>query len=284
VILSLNEVTFSRPLQVLPVLNYRLYGRQHAASPYKISKWRTSTLLAYPNPRLPFNIEADACDYQLESIISQNPSLSSINTIIKIFLETSTSTITLDFRPIAFFSRKLSSAQRNYTTLEKRLLSMVETLVEYRTILYSNKFFVFTDHRNLTFNCLSSQRALRLRLLAEEYNITIIFRPGASNLAADAISLLPLRHTEEPLAMKELEMKFDDSYFNLPIQTIISPNFSLHFSTIRQHQQNDPSLQRLPTSSPSHLNSFPSTIPSSHTIEETNQNSGRFSSQLRSFQ
>jgi len=211
----------------------------------------TSTLLAYSNPRLPFIIEPDASDYQLGSIVSKHPSLSSINTIVKIFLENSTSTIPLGFRPIVFFSRKLSSAQRNYTTLEKELLSIVETLIECRTILYGNKIFVFTDHRNLTFNRLSSQRALRWRLLAEEFNITIIFRPDASNLAAGAISRLPLRHTEEPLAIKELEMKFYDSYINLPIQTIISPNFYLHFSTIRQHQQNDPSLQHLPTSSPS---------------------------------
>jgi len=116
----------------------------------------TSTLLAYPNPRLPFIIEPDASDYKLGSIVSQHPSLSSINTIIKIFLENSTSTIPLGFRP--FFSRKLSSAQRDYTTQEKELLSIVETLVEYRTILYGNKIFVFTDHRNITFNRLSSQR------------------------------------------------------------------------------------------------------------------------------
>ena len=101
------------------------------------------------------------------------------------------------FHPIAFFSRKLPPSQRNYTTLEKELLSIVETLVEYRTILYGNKILAFTDHRNLTFDKLTSQRALRWRLLAEEFNITIIYRKGATNLAADAISRLPLQHTEE---------------------------------------------------------------------------------------
>jgi len=54
------------------------------------------------NPRLPFIIEPDASDYQLGRIISQHTSLSSVNTITKIFLENSTSTIPLGFRPIAF--------------------------------------------------------------------------------------------------------------------------------------------------------------------------------------
>jgi len=169
----------------------------------------------------------------------------------KKFLDNSTSKIPSGFRPIAFFSRKLSSAQRNYTTLEKELLSIVETLIEYRTILYGNKILAFTDHRNLTFDRLSSQRALRWRLLAEEFNITIIFRQGASNLAADAISRLPLQHTDQPMAIKELEMRFYDSYFNNPIQSIIGPNFLLHFSTIHQHKQNDKSIHHLPTKSPS---------------------------------
>jgi len=80
--------------------------------------------------------------------------------------------------------------------------------VEYRTILYGNKVLVSTDHRNLTFNRLSSQRALRWRLLAEEFNITLIFRPGASNLEADAVSRLPLQDAEEPTAITELEKNF----------------------------------------------------------------------------
>lgn len=102
----------------------------------------------------------------------------------------------------------MSSAQRNNTTLEKELLSIVETLIAYRTILYGDKILVFSDHRNLTFDRLSSQRALRWRLLAEKFNITIIFRQGATNLAADAISRLPLSQDEEPTAFKEQETKF----------------------------------------------------------------------------
>lgn len=84
-------------------------------------------MLAFPKFGEEFEIHTDASDYQLGAAVMQNG------------------------RPIAFYSRKLSSAQRNYTTGEREMLSIVETLKEFRNILLGQKLRIFTDHRNLTF-------------------------------------------------------------------------------------------------------------------------------------
>jgi len=83
-------------------------------------------LLVFPDFSKKFTIHTDASDYQLGAVISQAN------------------------KPIAFFSRKLTAAQRNYSVGEREMLSIVETLREFRNILLRNEIEVFSDHENLT--------------------------------------------------------------------------------------------------------------------------------------
>jgi RNase H-like domain found in reverse transcriptase len=68
-------------------------------------------LLAYPDFAKEFVIHTDASHTQLGVVISQQG------------------------KPIAFYSRKLKPEQTLYTTTERELLSIVETLKEFRNIL-----------------------------------------------------------------------------------------------------------------------------------------------------
>ena len=68
---------------------------------------QTDTMLVYPDHNKPFHIETDASDFQLGAVTKQ------------------------DNKPVAFHTRKLNPAQKNCTTIEKELLSIVETLKQF---------------------------------------------------------------------------------------------------------------------------------------------------------
>ena len=85
--------------------------------------------------------------------------------------------------------------QCKYTTGEQELLSIVETLKEFRNILFGYNITVYTDHMNLVHNTvlMSSDRIMRWRLLLEEYGITLKHIKGEKNTVADALSRHPIK-------------------------------------------------------------------------------------------
>jgi hypothetical protein len=98
--------------------------------------------------------------------------------------------ITQDNRPIASFSRKLSKTQQKRSVAEIELLAIVETLKEFKGMLWGQDIKVCTDHKNLTRDALrlTSDRVYPWGLLLEEYAPEIIYIKGIHNTVADAIS------------------------------------------------------------------------------------------------
>jgi hypothetical protein len=110
---------------------------------------------------------------------------------------------------IAFYSRKLNTAQKLYTNTERstELLSVIETCKEYKNILLGYPIIVFTDHNNNTFNSLkASDLVLRWFVLVEEYGVSFEYLPGKKlkNVAVVADTLFCL--DIDSLKIQEEEM------------------------------------------------------------------------------
>ena len=84
-------------------------------------------LLAYPDFNAPFEIHTDASKLKIGAVVSQKG------------------------KPVAFCSLKMNSAQQNYTTTEKELISVLASLKYFRNILLGHQITVYTDHKNLTY-------------------------------------------------------------------------------------------------------------------------------------
>jgi hypothetical protein len=125
-------------------------------------------VLAYPDYSEVFEIYTNASSKQLGAVIIQKN------------------------RPIAFFSQKLSVAQHKYSITEIELLAIVETLKEFKGMLWGQPIKVFTDHKNLMRDALglTLNQVYQWRLLLEEYGPEIVYIKGIHNTIADAISRL----------------------------------------------------------------------------------------------
>nr|GFA10846.1 putative reverse transcriptase domain-containing protein [Tanacetum cinerariifolium] len=107
---------------------------------------------------------------------------------------------------IAYASRKLKVHEKNYTTHDLELGSVVFALKIYRHYLYGTKCIVFIDHKSLQH--ILDQKELNMRQrrwieLLSDYDCDIRYHPGKANVAADALSR---KERIEPLQVQSLVM------------------------------------------------------------------------------
>ena len=104
-------------------------------------------------------------------------------------------------RPIAFASRTLTPAVKNYSQLDKEALSVIFGVKKFHQYVYGRHFVLCTDHKPLVSLLnehklvphMSSPRMQRWALTLSAYEYTIRHRAGKENQAADALSRLPLQ-------------------------------------------------------------------------------------------
>lgn len=127
--------------------------------------------LAMPDPKRDFIVHTDASGYATGAVLMQQ------------FEE--------GLRPIAFLSKKMKPAERNYPVYEQELLAILNALRAWRHYLGGRHFTVCTDHQSLQYvevSAMATPRQVRWATWLSEFDFSIKYTPGTTNVVADALS------------------------------------------------------------------------------------------------
>lgn len=140
------------------------------------------TVLVHYNPKLPLVLGVDASPYGLGAVLSHRlPDGSE--------------------RPVAYASRTLSSAEKNYAHIEKEGLAIIFGIKKFHLYLYGRKFTLVTDHQPLThifgpkngIPPLAAARMQRWATVLSGYDFDILYRSSKEHANADCLSRLPVK-------------------------------------------------------------------------------------------
>ena len=159
---------------------------------------------------------------------------------------------------IAYASRVLSKAEKQYCATRREILALVWAVKCFRPYLWGRRFIIRTDHNSLrwlqNFKDPQGQIARWLEILAE-YDFTIQHRPGLKHSNADALSRLLCKQcgrqdSEAIAAPSEIKKKAMTSLTVLR-RGISSDEYSwvpvLPFIDQKREQQSDPDLMQVTT-------------------------------------
>ena len=101
-------------------------------------------------------------------------------------------------RPVAYWGRKLTKHERNYTVTEVELLACVSAIKQWRSYLWGRHFTLVTDHSALrwlhtmkdTVDGGPASRLTRWSLRLQEFDFEVEHKPGKHHHDADAVSRL----------------------------------------------------------------------------------------------
>ena len=120
----------------------------------------------------PFALNCDACDHAIGAVLQQDQGNG--------------------LQPVAFFSQKLTSAERNYDVREREFMAIYRACIHWRPYLHGiHPFQLLSDHRSLTYFMSMNDLTGRLARWQEkmaEFDCGITYIKGEHNVVADALS------------------------------------------------------------------------------------------------
>ena len=133
----------------------------------------SATLLHHPEHNADIALTTDASDVGVGAVLEQQ--------------------VGERWQPLAFFSRKFSTAESRYSTFDRELLAVHTAIRHFRYFLEGREFTVYTDHHPLTsairkISDPHSPRQQRHLAAIAEFTTNIQHVAGKSNFVADALS------------------------------------------------------------------------------------------------
>jgi len=140
-------------------------------------------------------------------------------------------------RPAGFHSRSLNTAERNYPTHDKEMLTIVDCLKKWEPVLTETRFEILTDHAPLTH--WKTQKDLSLRQIRwneflTRFDTDIHHIPGVANSAADALSRYSYVQQDQKNPLKQN----DEEELNLYALTVIEIDNAI-YDAIRETYKED---------------------------------------------
>ena len=145
----------------------------------------TALVLVLLDLHQPFEIETDASDYSLGTVITQSG------------------------HPATFHFKTFNDNVRRYSTYEKELCAIVQALKQWRHYSLGKEMFILTDHKPLRFapthSKLQTTRQLKWINYLQQFQLVIKYRKGKANATADCLSQLPITLLSIVMSMQGYE-------------------------------------------------------------------------------
>jgi hypothetical protein len=153
---------------------------EHAFQSLKFALTHAPILRPYDR-HLPCTVDLDASDFAVGAVLLQGTGT--------------------DLHPVAFESRRLNRAERNYSARDREQLAVVHATHKWRHYLLGQPVTVRTDHRPLLYPLglqFMKSRHHRWEEQLAQFDLNLMYREGRLNIVPDALSRRPDHKIDPP--------------------------------------------------------------------------------------